>query len=135
VTHPRKLVRDAFAIAVTGLGLTGTRVHKARRYPLTELPALRVFTPGDERGDDALADQVLPAMRVVDVVCEACAQSTGAVEDTVDAICEQAEAALELNPTLGGVAQMTVYQDSAVVIDDSSEQPIVIARMRYRVAI
>lgn len=132
MTHPRQVVRDAFALAVTGLALTGSRVHKARRYPLTELPALKIFTPRDERADDVLEDNALPSMRLVDVICEACAQQTGEVEDIVDAICEQVEQAIDADQTLGGEVQTTVYQQCDVVLDDTGEQPIVVARMRFQ---
>ena len=132
MTHPRQTVRHAFATAVTGLALTGSRVHKARKYPLTVLPALRIFTPRDERGDDVLDDEALPSMRLIDVICEACAQATGDVEDTVDAICEQVEAAIDADQTLGGEVQTTVYQQCEVVIDDTGEQPMVVARMRFQ---
>lgn len=118
--HRRQRIRDAVVTKLTGLPLTGSRVYptRARNLSATELPALRVYTPSEaaERAGDHLFGAHM-SHRVA-VTVEVVAKAADDVEDTVDAICEQVEAVIEADPTLGAAVVFCAYLSTETDFED-----------------
>lgn len=133
MTHRRKTVRDAFASAVTGLGLTGARVYTSRLYPLAadEIPALRIYTPSDTTDAETIGTSVVAPLRRIRIVCEAVAKANTAADDSVDAICEQLEIKLATVPTLSGAVMKLAYLSFEQELNIESDAPVVVGRMTF----
>lgn len=134
MTHPRKLVRDAFAAQILGLPTTGARVFKYGRRVVSggdQVPCARVVITGDGRESDALVDTVLPETRVIRIECEVVARALDEVEDLVDQACAEIEDAIAADTTLGGAVQYCVYQDARVDVDYSAQQATYVVTMNF----
>lgn len=133
MTHPRRTVRDSFATTVTGLGLTASRVYKTSVYELAEdqLPALRIYTIGDTADGATIGPTVMPLLRQIRIVCEAVAKANTGADDTVDAICEQVEAALTANPRLSGAVQRLAYLSFDQQSSGEGDRAVVVGRMTF----
>lgn len=102
MAHARQQIRDAIVAAVTGLSTAGGNVfdHRPWAVPEAKLPAIFVFG-GDEavslgtQGDPATLD------REFEIFADAVAAGEDC-EDTVDTISAEMEAAIGIDPTLGG---------------------------------
>lgn len=124
MSHARQQIREAAALAVTGLTSTGANVFQSRKRPLSEaqLPALLVFTD-DEAIDatsihgPALLDRKLK-LRIVGL-----AKDTSDLDDALDTIAAEVETALG-NTTLGGKVQSLVLSGISVDFDDSTNKPV-----------
>lgn len=119
MTHIRTQVRTAAVSALTGLTITGSRVYSGRPYPLqaTERPGLVVEVLAEGVEISAMgADPKL--LRTIQLTVIGYTEDV-AIENALDAIGAEVEAALGANPTLGGVALDTTL--ASVDIDVDSE--------------
>lgn len=105
MAHPRKVIRDAVVLALTGLTQTGSNVHATRTQPLeaAQLPALCVYTLDESSELDVLSPRKM--MRNLTLVIEAVAQVNDTLDDTLDQICLEVETQLGTNFTLGGLVK------------------------------
>lgn len=121
--HRRRIVRDAAVAQLGGMPLTGQRVFNSRARPVSEdqLPALRVYTPAESRdpGSDVLGDS--GTMHRIEIRVEVLAKAADQVENGVDAICEQVEAAIRADESLGGVTQWCAYQSTEIEYEDEDQ--------------
>ena len=103
--HGRKQVRDAVVTALQGLNITGARVYSGRYRQVDEddMPCLIVSTRREVVRDD-LSSMGTSIGRDVDVMVEIHATRTleADVDDRLDAIAAEVEAALGADRTLGG---------------------------------
>lgn len=102
MSHARQQIRDQAKTTLTGLSTTGTNVFKFRVYPMAaaSLPGLIIYTKEEEseRSGDGL-------IRVLSLAVEGYAQATADVEDTLDDMAEEVEAAIDADPHLNGLAK------------------------------
>jgi hypothetical protein len=136
MAHARKQIRAAVVTALGGLTLTKTNVFASRVRPLAEdqLPALRIYT--NDEGDVeplSIGNPVLQ-QRTLSLVVECVDKASDAMDDTLDDIAEDVEVALTADVTLGGIARDINYQGTEIEINDESDQPVGVARMRFDVA-
>lgn len=124
MTHKRQSIRQAVATAVGG---TATRTR-----PTTddELPAVLVYTL---RETSELAQLRRALERTVSVIVEIRAKSTGAIDDALDALCETAEAAMEADPTFGGLAITSFLASTSVGLDGEGDYRQAVASLEYQV--
>lgn len=121
MTHARRSIREAVATAVTGLTTTGSRVFQSRMRPQEALPALLVST-GSEEIEGSLGT-VLTRSLEIEIIGVAMAASD--VDDTLDAIAEEVESAVQAAGTLGGLVDAPpVLTRIRTDFDDSLEQPV-----------
>jgi hypothetical protein len=101
MSHARKQIRDAVAIAVTGLALTGGNVFKTRIRPLEEesLPALLIYTM-NEASDLLTMGPNGRVGRELRVAIEVALKQLSNVDDTLDEIAAQVEVAIATNSSL-----------------------------------
>ncbi len=132
MAHVREQIRKAIATAVTGLATTGANVSSSRVYPHDTLPSLVVLVDGDVVQTE-LGTMDRKQDRLLSVSVAARAKGTAAVDDTLDTICAEVEAALAADITLGGLAKDLWLSNTAIGFDGASDQPTGLATMSYSV--
>jgi len=106
MAHARKQIRDNAMVDLSGLTTTGTRVYNDRPYPIdqTQLPALFVFITDETAEVISMmgADNTLQRTATFTVV--GLADGAG-LDDTLDLIAKEVEAAMYSANTFQGVAK------------------------------
>lgn len=122
MTHVRKQMRDAAVVLVTNLATTGDRVKPTRVFPkdASDGACLGVFTL-EEEIEAATLTAPKRYERILKLVIEGVAQDTATelVDDILDRINVEVEAALDADNTLGGLAKD--IQLSSITIEVPSE--------------
>ncbi|MFQ5510158.1 MAG: hypothetical protein ACE5FN_12620 [Leptospirillia bacterium] len=134
--HVRTQIRNAVAVALTGLATTGPRVHPSRLWPLqqTDLPALLVYTTSDQADyERSTIGRPRLLWRDLELVVEARASGAAGLDDTLDRIEAEVTAALNLDPTLGGLSKDIDFAGAEIDLDQA-ETPVGTNRMTFRVA-
>lgn len=132
MAHARKQIRDALKAAVTGLAATGSNVHWSRSKPWTdsELPGLglQVVTDGLVQNiDDAeIRELSISATAILKT-------STDPVDDQLDEICAQVQAAIMGDSALGALATDIIHQQTAPDLDSETEKPVGSATMQWAI--
>lgn len=121
MAHARKVIRDAAVQLLTGLATTGSRVHATRLYPIEAegLPALCIYTLTEESGFDTLSRK---SLRRLELAVEIVAQVNDTLDDTLDAIALEVEAALGTNFTLGNRAKDCELQSTKISVRGEGEK-------------
>jgi len=104
VPHVRKQIRDAIAVALTGLATTAGRVSANRSYTIPDTPAIRIMNAAEGSEYTSSNGGVRTRNRVSGYGIECHAQGSDA-DDTLDQIALEVETALEADPTLGGLSK------------------------------
>lgn len=109
MAHPRKLIRHAFvAMLVAANTAAGARVYATRVDPLKkQLPSISVYTLSDPVDDDASTETEEAHVVELEVLAVVAHTDAVPVDDAMDDIAEQIEAAVKANPYLGGEANDT----------------------------
>lgn len=135
MTHPRKLVREAFASVLAPIAAT-VQTRRGRPLADADLPAIRVTTPEDSAADpETIHEFVMPTVRAIAIACEVVAKALDDVESVVDGLCEQIEEAIEDAPTLGGTVLDVEYRGFSSEDDIESDQPVLVGRMTFEARI
>lgn len=135
-SHVRQQIREAAGALLTGLATTGARVYQSRVRPLSEaeLPALRIYTDGDETETLSL-DRPAVQDRTVRLRVEAVTRAADNLDDTLDAICKEVEAAIGNNPTLSGTARECVYSGTEIDMQANGDRVAGVARMNFAASV
>ena len=136
MTHVRQQIREVVTAAVTGLSTTGARVFQSRVYPLEEadLPGLLVYSQS-EPAAPATINTPRFLDRTYTLIVQAVAAATLALDDELDAICQEVEAALA-NPlaSLLSLARVITLTGTEFDLQGTAEQPVGTATMTFEVA-
>lgn len=133
MTHVRQQIREAAAVALTGLATAGPRVFQSRLRPLkdSELPCLLVNT--DEEEIEVMGMTVGAAQeRTLRLVIRAVAKHCASLDDQLDAMLAEIEAALA-GTSFGGLAPGVVLTQINIEMNDELEKPVGIASAHYAV--
>jgi hypothetical protein len=133
MAHQRKLIRARLKTILTGLILTGANVFASRTYPFNKakLPGLLIYTD-EETSETGAMQRSLD--RIVNAKIVGYVKSTsGVIDDALDDIAEEVEAAIEADPKLNGLAIFTVLESSTMEFDDESDKPVGIITMTYQI--
>lgn len=130
--HIRQQLREAVALAVTGLTTTGVNVHQARIDDLqpSELPALLVSTR-TESSELTSASAPMIYQSVVDVLIEGVAAADEDLDDTLDEIALEVEVELADSVTVSGKGVLLLYQGCDINFDGASELAVGSIALRY----
>ena len=133
--HMREQIRDAVVTACTGLTTTGSRVYKERLYQLraADLPGLRIYCGAEQVEPDRLG-AVHGQSRDMELIVEGLARATADLDETLDDITAEVEAALAADITLGGKCKalyLSAIGDPEQ--SDDSDQPAGLVRLTFRV--
>ncbi len=134
MSHARQQIRMAFAAALTGLPTTGVRVYTAHPYPLAEneRPGLVVATPSDSVAPDGdLNGSKLD--RILSVLIIGYADGAS-VENTLDTIAAEVEAAIAASGSIGAVSKRRLPTDTQIVVDGNGKQRAGEVRILFEVA-
>lgn len=134
MAHLRKQIRDNIVSVLTSLPTTGTRVFASRVYPLAsdKMPGLCIYT-NSETIENATVTLPRTQMRTLEVMVEAYAIATSALDDSLDQICLEVEEKLALDVTRGGKAKDTKITQIETEFAGDGEKPAGIARMTVQV--
>jgi hypothetical protein len=138
MAHPRKLIRQAAVAVTTNATVAGARVYGTRVAPIrkTGLPAIAVYTEDEEVDQDSATTAPRELKRNLDLVFEAFVAHTDAlaVDDAMDDIAEQIEAAMDANRYLNGTAGESILVRTETGIADGSADPLIgVAKLTYAV--
>lgn len=135
MAHVRRQIREALAALVTGLATTGSRVYQSRVYPLgdSNLPCLLVNT--DDESIETLTTGATPMQeRRLTVQVRAVAKESSSLDDTLDQIMAEVEAALGAAGVLSTLAKSITLSGLRVEMDDALEKPVGVASMEYQIS-
>lgn len=123
MAHARQAIREAVATLLTGLTTTGANVFQSRVFPYSDavLPALNVVTENEEVEEHITGTTTL---RRLVVRVEGRAKATSNIDDTLDTIAAEVEAAFYGDPQLSGSAKFGGLVSTAIELDGESEKPV-----------
>lgn len=129
----RKTIRAAVETALTGLTTTAGRIYPYRVHHLGEnqLPGLRIYL-GEEaisEGFDAMSDRA----RELDLIVEAVAAANVNLDDTLDTIQEEVEAALEGSKLSGNAIDTEYRATDAPELSSEGEVAVGVQRIHFQV--
>ena len=124
MSHARTQIRQAVAALVTGLPTTGSRVFQSRMRPqgAANLPCLLVTTDGEQI--DSTVDSIL--LRDLSVSIRSFAMGGATLDETLDQIALEVEAAMATNPR-------AIFERIEIDFDDELEQPAGSVTLTYRI--
>jgi len=129
--HLHKQIRDAIVTALTGLTTTGSRVYANRLMPLPDVLSPSLLITLDEESAIPLTFTANPIYeRTLSLSVAAVAKATSALDDTLDQISKEVEAALAGGITLSGRRLDFTYAGMSFD-DEQSDKPVGIKRMSF----
>lgn len=140
MAHQRKLVRQAVAALLTNATAAGARVQATRIDPIgnTKLPFIAVYTPREEVDPELSTGEPRELTRQVQVEIAGFVAHTDAVpvDDAMDNLAEQIEAAMDADRHLSGEAAESVLEstETQVRAEDGRSDPLIgIVTLTYSV--
>lgn len=127
MTHVRKQLRDAVKTLLTGLATTGANVFTGRTRPVLKgkPPYLLIYTPSESSQPGTLGYPRMMQRTLTFAIQGIVQDGTGAdIEDTLDAIAEEVEAAIGADPTVGGLCKGAFLSSTDIVLENDGEQPV-----------
>lgn len=133
MAHPRKLIRHAIvaqliaANTAAGARVTGTRVEPHKRGGL---PAISVYTlrePVDAAASADTAPREITRDVKVEIVGWVAHSDALPVDDAMDDLAEQIEAAMDVDPNLTGTAADSLLEETVMQVleDNGGSDPMV----------
>lgn len=131
--HARQLIREAVETQLAGI--SGVTFARSRAYKVLGLPAISIYANTENSSAENLDSLNTPRRytREVNVVVEIVVESVSGADDAVDDYAAQVEAALAADLTLNSTAIDSTLYTTSIDFDGSSDKPLVIARLSYRV--
>lgn len=129
--HLRRQLREAAALALTGLATSGTNVFPSRTHELqdAQLPALRIYTNAEQieklHGHTGGEQE-----RALQLMVECCAKAGADLDDTLDGMIKEVEIAIAGAQTLAG-AQYIDLKEIEVEMLGEAEREVGVARMTF----
>lgn len=129
----RTRLRTAAQAALAGLATTGARVYVSRLDPVpdAQLPALKIETNAEASETLDAAESL--CLREMDLLVIGLAKATTGLDDVLDQIGLEVEAALAIDPTLGGLAQTVEYRGARIGFTPDLERPAAEIRLAFAV--
>lgn len=138
MSHVREQIRDAVVSAVTYLDLTARRVFRTRVYPMDResLPGICVYTKSETSEPNTIGGlkSVSAYLRVMSVSIEVYAKALADLDNTLDDIAVEIEAAMANSSTLNNLAKDVVLSATEIdIMGGDSDQPVGVMRLTYDV--
>ena len=127
MAHIRKTIRDAVVTAITGLTTTGGNVYA--QYPFTRPQGAALFVWSESERIETSQGKL--EYRQSNITIDAQYQGEN-VQDTIDQICLEVEAAIGADPTLSGACLDCYLTNVEMEIDGESSKQMGRARMSYQ---
>lgn len=131
--HQRQLIRQAVKAQLLGATAAEDRVYTNRMFPYTraQLPALAVYTLEEEVEPFNTAPRELK--RTLQLAIEAAVEETEEVDDALDVLALQVEAAMDLDETLGGTASDSLLSSTQMEVIETGSRSAGVIRLEYTV--
>lgn len=134
-THQRKVIRDAVvAQLIHSVTQANERVFPNRVSSTwrQELPAIYVFSISEAA--QTLHVSTPPQLyRTLTLAVQALAKGVTGIDDKLDDLADEIEAAMASDETFGGNAQQSTLTSTEVDIDETAETPLGVIRLSYEV--
>lgn len=131
--HIRQRIREAAELRLAGLATTGDRVFKHHRaLAAGDYPALRVTTWNETAELHAMGRPPV-LMRTIDLVVEAWATGGDDLEDVLDTIAAEVEAAVAADDTFGGLAEDATLASTEKDMDQQGRKRAGVLVLTFRV--
>lgn len=134
--HPRAEIRAAIVAALAGKTAAGSRVFSTRVIPLrkVEIPALAVFVRLEEVDVEGSQNAApLELDRMADVLVEGYVEAGENVDDALDALSLEVEAAMGEDITFGGKAARSLLARTELEVMDEGDRLRGLAQWTFRV--
>jgi hypothetical protein len=136
-SHQRKLIREAVRAQLAAAGTSAeARVFKARVLPLDqdlELPALTVYGKDEDVDPDSKSTAPRELARTLKLAIEGSIAVTEDLDDRLDDLAAEIEAAVDKDPTFGRTASDAILSGTLIGMDTSGDQPIGVVILTYSV--
>lgn len=129
--HARQQIREAFGTAVTGLTTTGSNVYESRVYPFDTLPCLAIYTLSEQTETEYSTSTA--QARQLSVVVEARAKANANLDDTLDQIAAEVEAAIHGDAGVSALVVDYEIEGTEIELEAEGEKPTGVLRMSYAV--
>ncbi|TXL70105.1 hypothetical protein FHP25_35885 [Vineibacter terrae] len=135
VKHHRQALREAAAAILADLPSTRERVYQSRVWPVdaSRLPCLLIFTRREQRGEVSRPPRKFD--RSLELIVEGIvAASEATLDDRLDTIAAEVEAALAASPNLAGTAKECIYENTVCELRArEGEKPVGAVQLVYAV--
>ncbi len=143
MAHPRQEIREAVKAALLGpqaeedppvyATSAGARVYETRMVPWQrlKLPAIAVYTL--QESADLRGTAPRERFRKLSLAVEAAVKAGENVDDALDAIALQMEAAMDVDETFGGKASDSALQTTELDVATVGDQEIGLVRLTFEV--
>lgn len=131
--NSRKLIREKFKTILSGHTNAGSRVFENRARPIwqTDLPALLIFT--EDESVSVFSEAPREYRRNLSLVVECYAAAKDDLDDVLDTLSGQVEDLVELDDSLGGLANATTLTKTEMNIIDDGQNLTGTARLTFSV--
>jgi hypothetical protein len=136
VAHRRQLIREAVKDALIEADTSaGERVYGNRMVPWrrTQLPAIAVYTLEESVDPDSKTTAPRILRRTLQLVVDAVTEESSTIEDELDALCVQIEAAMDTDETFSDVCARSILESTDIDILEDGEKLLGRARLIYAV--
>ena len=138
MAHQRQEIREAVAAQLTGTDpdfATGAddRVRESRMipWPRIQLPAIAVYTLEETVEPVETASREIN--RKLSLAIEIAAEASDDVDDTLDTLCAEVEAAMALDETFDGKAAASILASTDIDLLEVGQKMVGLARLVYTV--
>lgn len=136
MTHARQQIREQLVATLTGLTTTGTTVYDRPLFAYDALPALTVYAERDTVDEEL--SSTTTHWHNLKLIVEARAKAKDGVEDVIDTICAEIEAAIYADTTLNATVVDVFLEDTQIEFSAEQDKPIALATLAlnaaYRIA-
>lgn len=129
--HSRQFIREQAVTDLTGLTETGSNVFKSRVYPLksASLPGLCVYTIEEDSEPQAMGGRSIRSLEfAIDIHVQG---KEGEIDDALDAVAVEVEAALENDRKFDDFALNSYLQSTEIEYNKEGKKPVGVMKMRY----
>jgi hypothetical protein len=136
MAHVRQQIREQLVTTLSGLTSTADRVYDTRIYSHDELPSLTIYADRDTVDEENSTKT--KQWHDLQLRVEARAKAKDGVEDLIDTICAEIEAAIFADITLNAKVLDVRLEETSIEYSVEQDQPIAMATVTlmaaYRIA-
>jgi hypothetical protein len=103
---------------------------RTSNIPTKDLPAIIIYTPSEPATPRALGSRQY--IRDLEITLEVKVQASSDVDNELDALVSDIEAAIDGDPSVGGTLQSLVQTNTETRVDEQGEQPIGVAVLTFQ---
>jgi len=137
MAHARTQIRDAVVTALTGLATTGSNVFasrpESRPLPQTSLPCLLIYTRDESVDYVSEGAGLREQERRLSLMVQGVTSANAALDDALDQIALEVEAAMSTSGMLSGLAQNIALQATSMSFDGDGDHPVGRAELQYEI--